>query len=158
MCKSLHILRKKRSEVAIIKQWVPEGCQRKSQISRNFYFAGWPQAKFGSFLIIASPPTWQNWREGKKQNPPISEHVPIIKHFSIFFSFINQIRQFLCPWMHKLESYTCLLSVINKGATQKTLKEDELSSLSVHSPAYLPWFTQHSHSFNYGNPIVLVGS
>jgi hypothetical protein len=43
---------------------------------------------------------------------PISRHVPIIQHFSIFF----KLSKF---WMHKLEGYECSLSVKNKEATPK---------------------------------------
>jgi len=35
----------------------------------------------------------------------ITKHVPIIEHFAIFFSFLNQIKQILCHWMCKLEDY-----------------------------------------------------
>jgi hypothetical protein len=37
--------------------------------------------------------------------PPIVEHVFIIKHFLIFSSFLNRIEWFLCHWMCKLEGY-----------------------------------------------------
>jgi hypothetical protein len=37
--------------------------------------------------------------------PPIVEHVFIIKHFLIFSSFLNWIDWFLCHWMRKLEGY-----------------------------------------------------
>jgi hypothetical protein len=36
---------------------------------------------------------------------PFIKHVFIIKHFLIFFSFLNQIESFLCHWMCKLEDY-----------------------------------------------------
>jgi hypothetical protein len=35
----------------------------------------------------------------------ITKHVPIIERFVVFFSFLNQIKQFLCHWMCKLEGY-----------------------------------------------------
>ncbi len=40
----------------------------QSRIVKDFYFPGWPLARFGLFLlwIMASPPTWQNW--GQKKN------------------------------------------------------------------------------------------
>jgi hypothetical protein len=52
----------------------------------------------------------------------LNEHVTIIKHFSIFSSFYNQIELFLCHWTHKLEGYKCSWNVRSKGATQKTLE------------------------------------
>jgi hypothetical protein len=99
---------------------VARGKARSQEIS---YFAGWPQAKFGSFFSVNNCQYTYLIKlgGGGKKKPPISEHVLIIKHFLTLFSFINHIRQFLCPWTHQLESYTCLLSIINKGATQKTL-------------------------------------
>lgn len=45
---------------------------------------------------------------GKKIKPPINEHIPIIEHFWIFSSFLNQIELFLCHWTHKLEDYKFL--------------------------------------------------
>jgi len=35
----------------------------------------------------------------------ITKHVPIIEHFAIFLSSLNQIKQFLCHWICKLEDY-----------------------------------------------------
>jgi hypothetical protein len=55
----------------------------------------------------------------------ITEHVPIIEHFPIFFSFLNQIEWFLCHWRHKLEGYTCYFTVRSKGTTEKTQEEDK---------------------------------
>jgi hypothetical protein len=43
-----------------------------------------------------------------KIKPPINEHIPIIKHFQIFSSFLDQIELFLCHWMHKLKDYNFL--------------------------------------------------
>jgi hypothetical protein len=43
---------------------------------------------------------------GNKIEPPIKE--PIIEHFWIFSSFLNQIELFLCHWVHKLEDYKFL--------------------------------------------------
>jgi len=44
----------------------------------------------------------------------INELLPIIEHFFfLFFSFFNQIEQFLCDWVHKLEGYKCSLNIIN---------------------------------------------
>jgi hypothetical protein len=51
--------------------------------------------------------------------------LPIIEHFSIFSSFINQIEQILGHWTHKLEGYKYSLSARNKGAIQKTQEEDK---------------------------------
>ncbi len=48
---------------------------------------------------------------------PIVEHVLIVEHIPIFFSFINEMERFLGHWMHKLEDYKCSLSVRNKEAT-----------------------------------------
>jgi hypothetical protein len=50
----------------------------------------------------------------------ITEHVPIIKHFTIFFSFLNQIEQILFHWTRKMEGNKCSLIVRSKEATQKT--------------------------------------
>ncbi len=50
----------------------------------------------------------------------ITIHMPIIEHFSIFFSIFNQIDQFLCHWMPKLGAYKCSLCVKSKRATNKT--------------------------------------
>jgi hypothetical protein len=36
---------------------------------KDFYFAGWPLAKFGFLWMIASPPTWQNWKNKKPLSP-----------------------------------------------------------------------------------------
>jgi hypothetical protein len=49
----------------------------------------------------------------------ITKHIFIVKHFSMFFSFVIKIEQTLRYWMCKLEGYKC------KGATQKTQEEDE---------------------------------
>jgi hypothetical protein len=57
--------------------------------------------------------------------PPITKHIPIIEHFSIFYSFLNQIKQSLCHWTLKLKDYKCSWSVRSKGATQRTQEEDE---------------------------------
>jgi hypothetical protein len=57
--------------------------------------------------------------------PPITKHIPIIEHFEIFYSLVNQIKQFLCHWMLKLKGFKCSLSVRSKGATQRTQEEDE---------------------------------
>ncbi len=35
----------------------------------------------------------------------IIEHILIIEHFPILFSFLNQIEQLLCHWTCKLEGY-----------------------------------------------------
>jgi hypothetical protein len=56
---------------------------------------------------------------------PITQHVPIIKHFSIFSSFLNQIELLLCYWMHKLEGCKCSLKDRSKGAMQKVEEEYE---------------------------------
>jgi hypothetical protein len=60
-----------------------------------------------------------------KVKPPITKHIPIIEHFSIFLSLFNQIEHFLCHWMCKLKGYKCSLSTKGKGATQITHDEDE---------------------------------
>jgi hypothetical protein len=39
---------------------------------------------------------------------PISEHIPIIKHFPICYSFLNHIEHFLCHWTCKLKGYKCV--------------------------------------------------
>lgn len=51
---------------------------------------------------------------------PISEHISINEHFSIFSLFLNQVEWFLCHY--KLEGYICSLNIINKGATQKNTR------------------------------------
>jgi hypothetical protein len=45
---------------------------------------------------------------------PIIEHILIIEHYSIFYSFLNQIGQFLCNGKHKLKGYKCSLRVKSK--------------------------------------------
>jgi hypothetical protein len=46
------------------------GRQNKVGDQKKFLLAGWPLAKFGSFLLwmIASPPTWHNWKKQKNKN------------------------------------------------------------------------------------------
>jgi hypothetical protein len=56
--------------------------------------------------------------QGSEVKLPINKHVPITKHFSIFFSFFNQIEQFLCHWISKLKGQKCSYSVTNKKTTQ----------------------------------------
>jgi hypothetical protein len=63
------------------------------------------------------------WSQGRVK-PPITQHVPIIEHFSIFSSFLNQIELLLCYWMHKLEGSTCSLKVRSKRAMKKAKEED----------------------------------
>jgi hypothetical protein len=54
----------------------------------------------------------------------IIKHIPITKHFSIFFpSSVNQIEHTFCPWTHKGEGYKCSLNIRNKRAMQKTHEE-----------------------------------
>ncbi len=54
----------------------------------------------------------------------ITKHVPIIKHFPIFSSFINQIEQFLCRWTCKLKGLQIFFEhEKSKGAMQKTHEE-----------------------------------
>jgi len=56
---------------------------------------------------------------------PISEHVSIIQHLSIFSSFLNQLSNFLSRRIQKLEGYKCSLSIQKKGVKQKAEEEDE---------------------------------
>jgi hypothetical protein len=48
--------------------YLDNGAFTSTKIGHNLkriYFGVWPLAKCGSFLLwlIASPPTWQNWKE-----------------------------------------------------------------------------------------------
>ncbi len=55
----------------------------------------------------------------------INKHIPIIKHFSMFSSFLNQMEWCWCHWMCKSEGYKCSLSIESKGPKQETQEEDE---------------------------------
>jgi hypothetical protein len=44
----------------------------------------------------------------------IIKHILIIKHYSIFYSFLKQIGQFLCHGKRKLKGYKCFLRVKSK--------------------------------------------
>jgi hypothetical protein len=73
----------------------------------------WQTYSFPNILTNAQHwqwPTWNSFIINIRVELPITKHVFIIKHFSIFRSFLNQIKQFLCHWMHKLEA-TNVLSV-----------------------------------------------
>jgi hypothetical protein len=51
----------------------------------------------------------------------INQNVPIIQHFFIFRHSLTKLSDFIvCHLTHKLEGYKCSLSVMSKGATQKT--------------------------------------
>jgi hypothetical protein len=77
---------------------------------------------------------------------PITEHIPIIKHFSTFSSFLNQIKRCWCHWMCKskgykcfwvlkvkdqLKKYKCSLGIESKGPTQETQEEDGWKFASI---------------------------
>jgi hypothetical protein len=56
---------------------------------------------------------------GNEIKPPINEHIPIIEHFWMFSSFLDQIELFLCHWMHKLEYYKFLWALEVKEQQKK---------------------------------------
>jgi hypothetical protein len=53
---------------------------------------------------------------------PIVEHVFIVEHFPIFFSFINEMEWFLGHWMQKLEDYKFLWVLEIKEQHRKHMK------------------------------------
>ncbi len=120
----------------IEKEGMPRGratCRNmRSFQPRTYAFNDNVARNSGKRMNLACRLTWQYWTRVREiilqVGPLITKHVPIIKHFRIFSSFLNQIERFLSHWMRKLEGCKCSLSVIRKGATQKTQEEDELYS------------------------------
>jgi hypothetical protein len=60
-----------------------------------------------------------------RATPLMFENILIIKHFSVFLSFLNQIEQFLCHCTRKLKGYISSLSIRSEGVTQNTKEESE---------------------------------
>jgi hypothetical protein len=85
------VQRKKRAKLAIFWGWTRENLPfldneflevaRTKRDSKHFYFLVYALAKFGSFIfwMIASSPTWQNWKKN------LDLHMAISGFLGIFF-------------------------------------------------------------------------
>lgn len=96
---------------------------------------------------------------------PIYKHILMIENFSIFFSFFNQIDQFLCHRTCKLEGYKCSLVKEQHKKHKKTISDSLLqkfwktkssplsnsniisSSFSIHFELFKTWWVCQPRSY-----------
>ncbi len=74
----------KKSEVAIFRQWVPEGCRWEP--NKKFYFAGWPWGKFDSWHLLGEDDRQSTSLTKLKQKNP-APCLPGLKDFCNAFTW-----------------------------------------------------------------------